>query len=186
MNKLIITPTSLSGLSLVKRDPLQDTRGYFVRLFCRDELSLLGWNTPIAQINLSYTEKKGTIRGMHFQHPPHAEKKLLFCLEGAIQDIVIDIRRGSSTFLQNYTVTLSEENDLGLHIPEGFAHGFQTVTDSVKLLYCHSVPYTPSAEDGINPLDPQLALPWPLSVSKISEKDKNFHYLNNNFEGIEP
>jgi len=185
MNKLTITPTPFSGLSLVKRNPVRDTRGYFARLFCRDELSFLGWNSPIAQINVSCTEKKGTIRGMHFQHPPCAEKKLLICLEGAIRDIVIDIRAGSSTFLQNYTVTLSEKNGLGLHIPEGFAHGFQTITDSVKLLYCHSVPYTPSVEDGLNPFDPRLVLPWALPVSEISAKDTNFPYLNNNFEGIE-
>ena len=186
MKKLTITATPLQGLSLVKRTPVQDSRGSFARLFCSDELSVLGWNTAIAQVNLSRTELKGTIRGMHFQHPPWSEKKLLLCLKGAILDIVIDIRADSPTFLQYYSVTLSEDNSLGLHIPEGFAHGFQTITRAVELLYFHSAPYTPSAEGGLNPLDPQLALPWPLPITQISEKDRNLPVLNNDFEGLQP
>ncbi|BCL60559.1 dTDP-4-dehydrorhamnose 3,5-epimerase [Desulfomarina profundi] len=186
MSKLIIKPTSFDGLSLVKRVPIRDNRGYFIRLFCREELSCLGWDTPVAQVNLSYSAQKGTIRGMHFQHPPFSEKKLLLCLKGSIMDIVIDIRTGSPTFLQYYTVILSEENSLGLHIPEGFAHGFQTMTDSVELLYFHSAVYSPSAEDGLNPLDPKLALPWPLPHTAISERDEKHPVLNQNFKGIQP
>jgi dTDP-4-dehydrorhamnose 3,5-epimerase len=185
MSRLELISTPFSQLVLVKRKPLSDSRGYFVRLFCRDELAQLGWNTSAAQINLSSTDRKGTIRGMHFQYPPFSEKKLLLCLKGSIQDFVVDLRADSPTFLQYYSVILSAENCLGLHIPEGFAHGFQTITDKVKLLYLHSVPYTADAEAGLNPFDPSLALPWPLPVSEISDRDRQHPDINNSFKGMQ-
>jgi dTDP-4-dehydrorhamnose 3,5-epimerase len=138
----------------------------------------------IAQVNVSVTTSKGTIRGMHFQHPPHAETKMVSCLRGEVFDVAVDLRTGSPTFLQWHAEILSESNHRSLMIPAGFAHGFQTLTDNSQLFYVHSCAYAPDFEDGISPFDPMIAINWPLQVSDISEKDRHRTLLKTNFTGI--
>lgn len=184
VNRFTITDTPLSGLKVIERQCLGDSRGFLSRLFCADELSTAGWIQPIAQINQTYTAKAGTIRGMHFQHPPYAEMKLVSCLRGEIFDVAVDLRANSPTFLKWHGVRLSSENLCALLIPEGFAHGFQTLTDDVELLYCHSVPYTLAAEAGLHPHDPALAISWPAQVAELSARDSQHPLVTAAFKGI--
>jgi dTDP-4-dehydrorhamnose 3,5-epimerase len=184
MSRFAISDTPLAGLKLIERQPIGDARGFLSRLFCRDELYAAGWTKPIAQINHTLTVHKGAVRGMHFQRPPHAEMKLISCLRGAVWDVAVDIRRGSSTYLQWYAVQLSADNYNSFLIPEGIAHGFQALTDNVELLYCHSKAYAPQAESGINPQDEQLSISWPLPVAELSKRDAEHRLLREDFEGI--
>jgi dTDP-4-dehydrorhamnose 3,5-epimerase len=166
------TQLPLTGLFLVKRKRMGDSRGYLERLFCARELAETGWTESIAQINQTYTAKAGTIRGMHFQYPPHAEKKLVMCLRGRVYDVAIDIRKDSPTFLKWHGEILSPEASNALLIPEGFAHGFQTLTPDVEMLYCHSAFYAPESESGIHYNDPAVGIEWPMKVTDVSERDK--------------
>jgi dTDP-4-dehydrorhamnose 3,5-epimerase len=184
MPRLSITPTALAGLHVVQRAPLSDARGSFTRLFCAEELAPAGWRRPIAQINHTVTRARGTVRGLHYQRPPHAEMKLVGCLRGEVWDVAVDLRAGSPTYLQWHAERLSAENARALLIPEGFAHGFQTLTAEVELLYCHSAPYAADAEAGVHPLEPRLALPWPLAVAALSERDAGHAWLSNDFRGV--
>ena len=184
MSRLTVSECSLKGLKLVTRSRHGDQRGFFSRIFCKEELSAVGWIEPIVQINHSYTAKKGTVRGFHFQHPPYAEMKLVSCIRGEVWDVAIDLRRGSKTFLKHHAETLSAENGRALLIPEGFAHGFQALSDDVELLYCHSQPYTPDAEARLNPLDPTIAIEWPLAVAELSLRDAGQPMLNPDFKGV--
>ena len=127
---------------------------------------------------------KGAIRGLHYQHPPHAETKIVNCLRGKVFDVAIDIRRGSPTFLKWHGEILSAENKTGLYIPEGFAHGFQTLTEECELLYLHDTCYESTAEDGLNFLDPHFDISWPLMPTDCSNRDKNFSLINNSFAGV--
>jgi len=183
MNRLALLDTPIAGLKVIKRQQLQDSRGFLSRLFCSRELASCNW-PPIAQINHTYTARKGTIRGMHFQNPPFSEKKLITCLRGEIWDVAIDIRAESPTFLQWHGVLLSGTNHFSLSIPEGFAHGFQTITDDVELLYCHSCEYKTEAEGGLNPQDNKLMIDWPLKVAEISDRDRAHPLLKDTFKGI--
>ena len=182
--RLSVSPLPLSGLKLVERHPMGDSRGYLARMFCSDELALAGWDAPVAQANLTLTCDLGTVRGMHFQYPPHAELKLVSCIKGEIWDVVVDLRTGSSTFLHWHAERLSADNKRALLIPRGFAHGFQTLTADVELLYFHSAPYTEGAEGGLHPLDPLLRLKWPLPIVKMSRRDEQRPLLNSAFNGI--
>jgi len=184
MNRFIIFDTPLSGLKVIERRKTQDSRGSLSRIFCNQELSSCGWQMPIAQINHTCTRSKGIIRGMHFQRPPHSEMKLVTCLQGEIWDIAVDIRAESPTFLQWHSVFLSADNLLSLMIPKGFAHGFQTITDDVELLYCHSASYHEKAEAGLNPLDPRLSIEWPVVVTEISSRDKSHPFIHDDFKGV--
>lgn len=184
MSRFTVTNTPISGLKIVERQCLGDERGFLSRLFCGDELAAAGWIKPIAQINQTYTAKGGTVRGMHFQYLPHAEMKLVSCLRGEIFDVAVDLRANSPSFLQWHGVHLSADNRSALLIPEGFAHGFQTLTDDVELLYCHSAAYVQSAEAGLNPLDMKLAIAWPLPVAEMSERDKGHPLITGIFEGV--
>jgi dTDP-4-dehydrorhamnose 3,5-epimerase len=147
-------------------------------------LEICGWHQPIAQINHTYTEKKGTVRGLHYQRPPHAEMKLVSCLQGVVWDIAVDLRAHSPTFLQWHAEQLSAENGYALLIPEGFAHGFQTLSDDVQLLYCHSTAYQVDAEAGINIAEPRLSIDWPLPVSEYSARDQAFSLLDEKYSGV--
>jgi dTDP-4-dehydrorhamnose 3,5-epimerase len=182
--RLSVSALPLHGLKLVERHPMGDSRGYLVRMFCSDELALAGWDAPVAQVNLTLTSDLGTVRGMHFQYPPHAELKLVSCIKGEVWDVVVDLRADSSTFLHWHAERLSENNKRALLIPRGFAHGFQTLTADVKLLYFHSAPYKESAEGGLHPLDPLLRLKWPLPIAKMSQRDEQRSLLNSDFNGI--
>lgn len=181
MDRFHIQTTPIADLKVVTRQILGDARGFLSRLFCADALSQVGWTKPIAQINQTYTAKKGTVRGMHFQYPPHAEMKLVSCLKGEVWDVAIDLRQNSLTFLKWHAERLSAENHHALLIPEGFAHGFQALTDDVEMLYCHSAAYCREAEDGLNPLDARLGITWPLPITEISERDKKHQLIKDVF-----
>jgi dTDP-4-dehydrorhamnose 3,5-epimerase len=184
MNRFSVTDLPLAGLKLVERQHLGDSRGFLARLFCADELTAAGWTMPIAQINHTQTAKQGTVRGLHFQRPPHAEMKLVSCIRGEVWDVAVDVRANSTTFLHWYATHLSPENSRALLIPEGFAHGFQSLTDDVELLYCHSVAHNCSAEAGLNPRDARLAITWPLAITEISAKDAGHPLIETGFEGV--
>ena len=179
-----IRGTKLKGLKIIQRSLLEDHRGYFSRLFCADAFKEAGFTPPVSQINHTCTKRIGTVRGLHFQHPPHAEIKVVSCLKGRVFDVAVDLRKGSDTFLQWEGVILSEENHLSLLIPQGFAHGFQSLEENCELLYLHSESYCPEAEDGLNPADPKLRLSWPLAITDLSTRDQARPYLLPSFQGI--
>jgi len=184
MARFKFTATPLDGLVLVERSRIEDQRGFFSRFFCADELSAIGFRLPVAQINHTLTRRRGAVRGLHFQHPPHAEDKLVSCLRGQIFDVAIDLRRNSGTFLRWHGEILSAENGRSLLIPQGFAHGFQALTDDCELLYLHSRPYAPSAEGALNVRDPAISIEWPLEMTEVSERDAKHPYLTDEFTGI--
>jgi dTDP-4-dehydrorhamnose 3,5-epimerase len=184
MSRLAITELPLIGLQLVKRHRSDDTRGFVARIFCAEQLAAAGWTKPIAQINHTYTAHRSTVRGMHFQYPPHAEMKLVTCIHGEVWDVAVDIRADSSTFLHWHAERLSADNCRALLIPEGFAHGFQALTDDVELLYCHAAAYNPEAEDGLHPEDPRLAIAWPLSIGELSPRDSAHSLIQSEFKGL--
>jgi dTDP-4-dehydrorhamnose 3,5-epimerase len=184
MSRFAIHSLPLAGLKLIERKRMGDARGFLSRLFCAQELASAGWTTAIAQINHSYTARCGTVRGMHFQKPPHLEVKLVSCLRGAVWDVAVDLRAGSPTFLQWHAQHLSPENGCAMLIPAGFAHGFQTLRDDVELLYCHSAPYAPDFEAGLDAFDSRLAITWPLALTERSARDSSHAPLADNFEGI--
>src|SRR5690606_4252244 len=176
-------PTILNGSFTIQLDPIKDERGWFARYFCKKEFSSIGHDKEWVQMNHSFTIKKGTIRGMHFQKPPHSEIKLVRCIHGSVYDVVIDLRKDSPTFLNWFGVELSAENKLMMYIPEGFAHGFQTLEDNSGLLYMHTAYYSPEAESGLKFNDPQINISWLLEVSEISLRDNN-HDLLEKFNGL--
>lgn len=175
----------LSGLFVAQRKPIEDPRGFFARFFCSEIFQELGLNKPIQQINHSLTRKKGAVRGMHFQYAPYAECKIVSCLRGRIFDVAVDIRKGSPTFLQWYGEELSEDNFKTMIIPEGFAHGFQTLAEDCEIFYLVSAPYMLSHEGAINPKDPAISIEWPLKVSQLSQKDNSVPLISRNFTGIQ-
>jgi len=181
---MIFDATPLNGVYVISLDLKTDERGGFARTFCKKEFERIGHHKEFVQINHSYNTKKGTIRGMHFQNPPYKEIKLIRCVRGSVMDVVVDIRKGSPTFLQNFTVELSVENKKMIYIPEGFAHGFQSLEDESELIYHHSEFFTPNADNGLNYSDPALKLTWQFPVSSVSEKDKNSPFIKTNFKGI--
>lgn len=183
--KFTVTDLPLAGLKLIERQRLDDSRGFLSRIFCAEELAAAGWHKPIAQINHTFTKKTGTIRGMHFQRPPHAEMKLVSCIRGEVWDVAVDVRTGSNTFLQWHAERLSAGNGRALLIPEGFVHGFQALTDDAELLYCHSAVYTATAEAGLNAKDPMLAITWPREITELSPRDAQHPLLNEHFIGVE-
>ena len=176
--------TPIAGLLVLQRKPLGDNRGYLERMFCADELESLLAGRRIVQVNHTVTRDPGTVRGMHFQHPPHAETKLVSCQRGEVFDVAIDLRQNSPTFLQWHAETLSADNHKTLLIPDGFAHGFQTLTDDCEMLYLHTAAYHATAEDGLNPLDPRLAISWPLPVNALSQRDANHTLLDETYLGM--
>lgn len=186
MSRFSITDLPLGGLKRVVRQRLGDSRGFLARVFCAEDLAAAGWSKPIAQINHTFTAKSGTVRGLHYQRPPHAEMKLVSCLRGEVWDVAVDLRAESPTFLRWHAERLSPENGCALLIPEGFAHGFQALSQDVELLYCHSAAYVASAEAGLNPMDPVLSIAWPLPVAELSARDAGHPVLQQDFEGVAP
>ncbi len=168
---MIFRPTRLPGLVLIAMERLEDERGYFARTWCRQEFAKAGLDTELAQVSSSFNRLAGTVRGLHFQHPPHAETKLVRCTRGAIWDVALDLRPTSPTRGQWQAVELTAENGLSIYIPEGFAHGFQTLADDSEVLYQISAFYAPEAADGIRYDDPTFAIAWPLPVRCISPRD---------------
>ena len=175
----------IDGLYIVERNSIKDERGSFCRFFCAEEFSRIGFNKSIVQINHSLTNKKGTVRGFHFQKTPYTETKIVSCLKGSVFDVAVDIRMDSPTFLQWHAEELSENNNKSMYIPDGFAHGFQTLEDNCELLYLHSEFYTPSAEDSINVLDSKISMEWPLNITQISKRDSAQPMIDINiFKGV--
>lgn len=184
MSRFVISSTPIAGVKVVERTQISDHRGGLSRIFCAQELAGVGWDRPVMQINHAHTRKRGAIRGMHFQHPPHAEMKLVSCLRGSVWDVAVDLRAGSATFKHWFAQEISAGNRLAMLIPEGVAHGFQALENDCEILYLHSSCYQPAAEDGINPLDPDLAISWPAEVTDISDKDRLRAYMDPSFSGI--
>ncbi len=179
-----LNPTAIAGVFIAETQAFQDKRGAFARLFCGRELADAVGARHIEQINHSRTSAVGAVRGLHFQHAPHAEMKMVRCLKGRVWDVAVDLRKGSRTFLQWHAQELSAANALMLVIPEGCAHGFQVLEPDSELLYLHTASYTPSAEGGVRFDDPALKLPWPLPVTDLSERDKQHPLISQNFSGI--
>lgn len=176
--------TPLANLTLIRQQPCEDARGSFARLFCGKEFSEIGLTKPIVQINYSITHGKGVVRGMHFQHAPHAETKVVTCLRGEVFDVAADLRPDSPTFLHWYGAVLSAENRQALYIPEGFAHGFQTLEDDCDLIYLHTDYYEPASEGALNAADPRLGIIWPLPITELSERDCTHPFIGPEFAGV--
>ena len=174
----------LAGAYVIELEPFLDERGLFARTFCRKEFAAIGFHKQIVQINHSVTRQKGAIRGMHYQLPPACETKIIRCVQGKVFDVMVDIRAGSPTFMQWQGVELSKDNMRTVYIPEGFAHGFQTLTDNTELIYHHSAFYSPEYEHELRFDDPALSIKWPLPVCCISPKDQNCPLIDNDFKGI--
>jgi dTDP-4-dehydrorhamnose 3,5-epimerase len=166
-----LMPDRKDGPVLVQRKPFADERGAFARIFCAEALAEIGWPGPVAQINHSRTQKAGTLRGLHFQRPPYAEAKLVVCIRGAVHDVAVDVRDDSPSRYAHVGVELSAEAGTAIYVPEGFAHGFQALTDDVELVYIHSVAYSPDHEAGLRHDDPVLGIGWPLPASGLSARD---------------
>jgi dTDP-4-dehydrorhamnose 3,5-epimerase len=175
---MIFTETRLRGAFIVDLERREDSRGFFARGFCQHEFAEHGLKPLIAQANLAFNNRAGTVRGMHFQYPPAAESKLVRCTRGAILDIIVDLRPDSPTYLEHIAVELDEDNYRALYVPERFAHGYQALRDKTETSYMVGEFYTPSAEGGLRFDDPALGLSWPLPVSVVSDKDQAFRMLS--------
>jgi dTDP-4-dehydrorhamnose 3,5-epimerase len=171
------TPMSLAGAYLIQLDPRIDARGTFARAFCAREFAALGLRELFVQANISTNVRAGTVRGLHFQHAPHSEAKLVQCVKGSVYDVIVDIRRESETYLRWTGVELSDDNGVMVYVPEGFAHGYQSLSDGANVLYLVSEFYAPEAEGGLRHSDPKLGIKWPRVVSDISDKDGRWPLL---------
>jgi len=174
----------LRDLKVIERKLIGDNRGYIERLFCAEEMLQLTSGKCIAQINHTLTAKRGTVRGLHFQYPPHAEIKFVSCLSGQVFDVAVDLRRHTPTFLQWHAEILSSDNHKTLVIPEGFAHGFQAMQDDCEMLYLHTSAYQPSHEGGLSAKDPKLGIRWPCEITEWSERDASHPLLTADFAGL--
>jgi dTDP-4-dehydrorhamnose 3,5-epimerase len=168
---MLFSETKLKGAFVIDVERHDDERGFFARAFCQREFQAHGLKPVIAQANIGFNRRRGTLRGMHFQYPPAAETKLVRCSRGAILDIIIDLRPESPTYLQHTTVELTADNHRGIYIPERFAHGYQALEDETETTYHVGEFYTPGSEGGLLYNDPLLRLEWPLPVSVMSDKD---------------
>jgi dTDP-4-dehydrorhamnose 3,5-epimerase len=171
---MIFTETKLDGAFLIDIEERTDERGFFARSWCQKEFEQYGLVPLVVQANISFNHKKGTVRGMHYQASPYEETKLVRCTRGAIYDVIVDLRKGSPTYCQWLSAELTADNRRMLFVPEGYAHGFQTLTDATEVCYQVSQFYTPGAERGARFNDPAFSIRWPLDVTVISEKDANW------------
>ena len=171
---MIFTETKLKGAFIIDLENREDDRGFFARSFCAKEFEDHGLKPTVAQCNLSFNHKKGTLRGMHYQIPPAAETKLIRCTQGAIYDVIIDMRPESPTYLQHVGVELTAENRRAFYVPEMFAHGYQALTDGAEVVYQVGEFYTPGYERGLRYNDPFFNIQWPVEVTEMSEKDQNW------------
>lgn len=174
---MIFSPTALAGAHLIGLERREDERGMFARTFCATEMESKGLEKSFVQANISKNTRAGTLRGMHYQHPPHGEVKLVRCIKGSIYDVIVDLREGSETYLQWFGAVLSEENGLMMYVPKEFAHGYQSLDDGATALYLVSCPYAPGSEGGLRYDDPQLAITWPMKVTNVSDKDAKWPLL---------
>lgn len=184
MSRLLdVFETEIGGLAAFRRRRLADSRGFLERIYCADELAPVIDQRKIVQINRTLTRNTGTLRGLHFQLPPHAEMKVVSCLRGSVFDVAVDLRRGSATYLAWHGRVLSAENGESLVVPEGFAHGFQALEADCEMLYLHTAAYQPGAEGGLDALDASIGIKWPVPVSERSPRDAALASAEG-FEGI--
>ncbi len=179
---MIFTETGIKGAFVVDIERREDERGFFARAFCQREFRDHGLSPVIMQSNVGYSTKKGTLRGMHFQFPPHSEAKLVRATRGSLLDVIVDLRPESGTYLQHEAVTLRADEHRALYVPERFAHGYQTLEDGTEICYHASESYAPGTEGGLSPLDPRLGVAWPLPPVAMSPKDTAWQ----NLDGAEP
>ena len=171
---MLFIPTNLAGAYLVEPEHLSDERGFFARTWCWNEFAEMGLNPHLAQCNISYNKECGTLRGMHYQKAPHAEAKLVRCTQGAIYDVIVDLRSDSHTFTQWYGVELTAASRKALYVPEGFAHGFITLRDNSEVLYQMSESFHAECVAGVRWDDPLFSIQWPIDVKVISERDQTY------------
>jgi dTDP-4-dehydrorhamnose 3,5-epimerase len=172
-----LTETEIAGLFVIELDHKRDERGYFARTFCADTLTSNGLVGAFPQCGTAYNNLSGTVRGMHFQAAPYGEVKVIRCTRGAIHDVLVDLRRTSPTYLKSYAIELTESDGRELYVPEGLAHGYQTLRDATEVLYMMSVNYVPGAATGIRWDDPLISVKWPRPISIIAERDRNWPLL---------
>lgn len=175
---MIFQETPIPGAFIVDLEKHEDERGYFGRVWCSKEFKGHGLNPNLVQANVSFNQKRGTMRGLHHQLPPHAETKLVKCMGGSIYDVIVDLREGSPKYCAWYGTELSAEKERCLYVPEGCAHGYVTLTDDARILYQVSESYHPESESGIRYDDPLFGIQWPVEISSVSEKDSSWpNYL---------
>jgi dTDP-4-dehydrorhamnose 3,5-epimerase len=174
---VIFTETRINGAFIIDLDVKADSRGFFARAFCRSEFEEHRLNPLIAQANIAFNRRKGTVRGMHFQFPPAAETKLVRCTKGSILDVIVDLRPESPTYLDHISVELSSDNHRALYVPERLAHGYQVLEDATEMTYQAGEFYTPGAEGGLRYDDPNLGLTWPVAVTEMSDQDRSWPLL---------
>jgi dTDP-4-dehydrorhamnose 3,5-epimerase len=172
---MVFTETKLKGAFVIDVDRKEDERGFFARTFCVDEFQALGLNARVVQCSVSFNPRRGTLRGMHWQEPPHAETKVVRVVRGAIFDVIIDLRRGSPTYKQHFAVELTADNRRQVYVPEGFAHGFQTIEDNTEVFYQMSATFSSGLSRGVRWDDPAFGIPWPEVERRImNERDANY------------
>ena len=171
---MIFTAARLKGAFVLEPERREDDRGFFARTFCQHEFKAHGLNPQVVQCNIAYNLKRGTLRGMHFQNPPFQEAKLVRCTKGAIYDVILDLRSDSETYMQWVSAELTEENHKMFYVPEGFAHGYQTLSEPAEVIYQVSQFYAPESASGVRHNDPAFGIRWPLEVTAISELDKKW------------
>ncbi|MBW2342002.1 MAG: dTDP-4-dehydrorhamnose 3,5-epimerase [Deltaproteobacteria bacterium] len=171
------TETKLKGAFIIEPEKLEDDRGFFARAWCKKEFESHGLNPSLVQSNISFNRKKGTLRGLHYQVAPYEEAKLVRCTKGAIYDVIVDLRPSSKTCKQWVAAELTESNYKMVYVPEGFAHGYQTLEDNAEVFYHVSQFYHPDSERGLRWDDPSLGIEWPLPVKTISKKDATYKFL---------
>lgn len=184
MSRFNLIETSIKDLKVVERKPIGDVRGFLSRMYCAESFITLGMNKPISQVNHTLTKVRGAVRGLHFQYAPYAETKLVSCIKGEVYDVAVDLRKNSPTFLKWHAEILSADNNRSLLIPEGFAHGFQTLSENCELIYFHTEAYHPSAEGALNALDSTLKIKWPLPITELSERDRKHAMIDESFKGL--
>ena len=184
MSEFIIRSTAIDGLAIIERQPAHDDRGFFERLYCHHDLDQFLRGKKIRQINRSLTKHKGTVRGLHYQHPPYAEDKIITCVKGKVWDVAVDVRRGSPTFLKHHAITLTDSNHLTYFIPAGFAHGFQALSEECEMLYLHTADFNAESSRALNAVDPALDIDWPTTITKRSMNDSSLEMLTEEFTGV--
>ena len=180
----MLSPTVIAGAWVLTNVIPVDRRGSFTKFYSEQVMQENDLDFKIAQVNFSVSEKKGTTRGLHFQTPPFCEKKIVTCVRGRVFDVIVDLRRGSRTFLKHVSIELGAGSGKSLFIPAGCAHGYQVLEGPSEMLYAHSQEYRPDFESGVNPLDPLLQISWPLNIEIISDRDRSFPHLKESFEGL--
>jgi dTDP-4-dehydrorhamnose 3,5-epimerase len=171
---VIFIETKLKGVFIIEPEAFEDDRGFFARIWCQQEFATHRLNPRLVQCNISFNRKRGTLRGMHYQAAPHEEAKLVRCTMGGIYDVIIDLRANSPTFKQHIAVVLTAQNYIMLYVPEGFAHGFQTLEDNTEVLYQMSAFYAPASARGVRWNDPAFGIQWPPAERIISERDRTY------------